>query len=234
MNKILKGGALLFMLFLSSVSWAQNKTISGKVFDEGKAPVVGASVFIKNSSQGTVTNDRGEFTLSVPASVKTLAVSAVGFNKMDVALSGGTVAVTLSRSSAVFEEVVVVGYGTQRKSNVTGSISTVKAKELENIPNGRIEQALQGRVSGVTVMQNSGQPGSASTIRIRGITTFGDGNNNPLWVVDGIVVDAGGIGYLNQSDIESIEVLKDAASTTMYGVRGANGVIVIKLKHGPQ
>jgi len=232
MNKILKGGALLFMLFLSSVSWAQNKTISGKVFDEGKAPVVGASVFIKNSSQGTVTNDRGEFTLSVPASVKTLAISAVGFNKTDIAISGNTVAVTLSRSSAVFEEVVVVGYGTQRKSNVTGSISTVKAKELENIPNGRIEQALQGRVSGVTVMQNSGQPGSASTIRIRGITTFGDGNNNPLWVVDGIVVDAGGIGYLNQSDIESIEVLKDAASAAIYGTRAATGVILVTTKKG--
>ncbi len=232
MNKILRRGILLLMLFWSAVSWGQNKTVSGKVSDENNLPVVGASVLIKNSSKGTVTNEKGEFSLSIPASAKTLTISAVGFTQTDVAISGNTVAVSLSKSSSVYEEVVVVGYGTQRKSNVTGSISTVKAKDLENIPNGRIEQALQGRVSGVTVMQNSGQPGSASTIRIRGITTFGDGNNNPLWVVDGIVVDAGGIGYLNQSDIESIEVLKDAASAAIYGTRAATGVILVTTKKG--
>jgi len=125
---------------------------------------------------------------------------------------------------------VVVGYGTQRKVNVTGAISSVKAKDLENVPNGRIEQALQGRVSGVTIMQNSGQPGSPSTIRVRGITTFN--NNNPLWVVDGVVVDAGGIGYLNQADIESIDVLKDAASAAIYGTRAAGGVILVTTKKG--
>ncbi|MGZ4012192.1 MAG: SusC/RagA family TonB-linked outer membrane protein, partial [Flavisolibacter sp.] len=129
-------------------------------------------------------------------------------------------------------EVVVIGYGTQRKANITGSISSVRAKDLENVPNGRIEQALQGRVSGVTIMQNSGQPGSSSTIRIRGITTFN--NNNPLWVVDGVVVDAGGIGYINQSDIESIEVLKDAASAAIYGTRAATGVILVTTKKGKQ
>src|SRR5207237_6624284 len=116
------------------------------------------------------------------------------------------------------------------KSQRPGSMSSVKAKDLENVPNWRIEQALQGRVSGVTIMQNSGQPGSNSTIRIRGITTFN--NNNPLWVVDGVVVDAGGIGYLNQSDIESIEVLKDAASAAIYGTRAATGVILVTTKKG--
>jgi TonB-linked SusC/RagA family outer membrane protein len=115
---------------------------------------------------------------------------------------------------------------------VTGAISSVKAKEIENIPNGRIEQTLQGRVSGVTILQNSGQPGSPSTIRVRGVTTFGEGGNNPLWVVDGVVVDAGGIGYINQSDIESIEVLKDAASAAIYGTRAATGVILVTTKKG--
>jgi TonB-linked SusC/RagA family outer membrane protein len=125
---------------------------------------------------------------------------------------------------------VVVGYGTQRRATVTGAISSVKARDLENVPNGRVEQALQGRVSGVTILQNSGQPGSSSTIRVRGVTTLN--NNNPLWVVDGVVVDAGGIGYLNQSDIESIEVLKDAASSAIYGTRAATGVILVTTKKG--
>jgi TonB-linked SusC/RagA family outer membrane protein len=138
--------------------------------------------------------------------------------------------VQLDNSASSLNEVVVVGYGTQRKATLTGAISSVRGKDLENIPNGRIEQALQGRVSGVTIMQNSGQPGSGSTIRVRGITTFN--NNNPLWVVDGVVVDAGGIGYLNQSDIESIEVLKDAASAAIYGTRAATGVILVTTKKG--
>jgi TonB-linked SusC/RagA family outer membrane protein len=140
--------------------------------------------------------------------------------------------VQLDARSNSLNEVVVIGYGTQRKANITGAISSVRAKDLENVPNGRIEQALQGRVSGVTIMQNSGQPGSSSTIRIRGITTFN--NNNPLWVVDGVVVDQGGIGYINQSDIESIEVLKDAASAAIYGTRAAAGVILVTTKKGKQ
>jgi TonB-dependent SusC/RagA subfamily outer membrane receptor len=130
-------------------------------------------------------------------------------------------------------EVVVVGYGTQKKSVVTGAISSVKAKDLEKVPNGRIEQTLQGRVSGVTIAAQSGQPGAASTVRVRGLTTFDTyGGNNPLWVVDGVIVDSGGIGYVNQSDIESIEVLKDAASLAIYGARAASGVILVTTKKG--
>jgi TonB-dependent starch-binding outer membrane protein SusC len=128
---------------------------------------------------------------------------------------------------------VVVGYGTQKKSVNTGAISGVKAKELEKIPNGRVEQALQGRVSGVIVSAQSGQPGAASTVRVRGLTTFDTyGGNNPLWVVDGVIVDSGGIGFVNQSDIESMEVLKDAASLAIYGARAASGVILITTKKG--
>lgn len=233
MKKICKGLLLPLFLFLSAISWAQNKTITGKVVDENNAGVVGASVMVQNSTIGTVTDENGDFTLSVPANAPALVVSIVGFATQVVPITGNTISVSLTRSAGSnLDEVVVVGYGTQRKSNVTGAISSVKAKDLENVPNGRIEQALQGRVSGVTIMQNSGQPGSASTIRVRGITTFN--NNNPLWVVDGVVIDAGGIGYLNQSDIESIEVLKDAASAAIYGTRAATGVILVTTKKGRQ
>jgi TonB-linked SusC/RagA family outer membrane protein len=233
MKKLLKGILVPFLLLLLSThTWAQNKTISGKIIDDAKVPVIGASVTVKNSSIGTTTNEKGEFNLVVPASAQTLVVTSIGFNPIEVSITGNAIMVSLVKSNSSLDEVVVVGYGTQRKVNVTGAISTVKAKDLENIPNGRIEQALQGRVAGVTIMQNSGQPGSASTIRVRGITTFGTGNSGPLWVVDGMVVDAGGIGYLNQSDIESIEVLKDAASAAIYGTRAAAGVILVTTKKG--
>ncbi|WP_294312920.1 TonB-dependent receptor [uncultured Chryseobacterium sp.] len=127
------------------------------------------------------------------------------------------------------EEVVMIGYGTQKKSNVTGAISSIKASDIENIPAGKPEQVLQGRAAGVNVITNSGQPGSNATIRVRGITSFG-ASNDPLWVVDGIVVD--GIGWLNQSDIENIEVLKDGASSAIYGVSAARGVILVTTKKG--
>lgn len=231
MKKLLRGVLIPFLLLLSGATMAQNKTITGKVLDDSNAPIPGASVTVKGSTKGTTTNDNGDFSLSVSADAKTLVISSLGFTTKEVAISGNTISVSLSKSAAsALDEVVVVGYGTQKKSVVSGAIASVRAKDLENVPNGRIEQALQGRVSGVTILQNSGQPGSSSTIRVRGITTFN--NNEPLWVVDGVVVDAGGIGYLNQSDIESIEVLKDAASAAIYGTRAATGVILVTTKKG--
>jgi len=136
---------------------------------------------------------------------------------------------TTSKEKAI-EEVVVIGYGTQKKSNVTGAIASIKASDIEDIPQGKPEQVLQGRAAGVSVVTNSGQPGSAATVRIRGLTSFGAGGNEPMWVVDGIIVD--GIGWLNQSDIESIEVLKDGASSAIYGVSAARGVILVTTKKG--
>lgn len=232
MKRLRKGVLLLVFVLLSAISWAQNKTITGKVVDEQNEPVAGATITIKNSKTGTTTNEAGEFSLAVPLSAKTIIVSSVGYSSKDVSITDNITVTLQKATNANLEEVVVVGYGTQRKKVVTGSISSVRAKDLENVPNGRIEQSLQGRVSGVTILQNSGQPGSTSTIRVRGVTTFGDGGNNPLWVVDGVVVDAGGIGYLNQSDIESIEVLKDAASAAIYGTRAATGVILVTTKKG--
>ena len=136
---------------------------------------------------------------------------------------------TIAKESKI-EEVVVIGYGTQKKSNVTGAIASLKASDIEDIPAGKPEQVLQGRAAGVSVITNSGQPGSSASVRVRGITSFGAGSNSPLWVVDGIVVD--NIGWLNQSDIESMEVLKDGASSAIYGVSAAKGVILVTTKKG--
>jgi TonB-linked SusC/RagA family outer membrane protein len=224
--------ALLFLLSSFALS-AQELLVKGVVTsaDDGQ-PIPGATVVVKGKTTGIITNLDGAYSLKVPGNA-TLIFSFVGLKSQEIAVNNRTTLnVVLASATEAIEEVVVVGYGTQKKSVVTGAISSVKAKDLEKVSPGRIDQALQGRVSGVTVASNSGQPGSAATIRVRGITTFGDGGNNPLWVVDGVVVDAGGIGYLNQSDIESIEVLKDAASAAIYGTRAATGVILVTTKKG--
>ncbi len=224
--------ALLF--FLSSFAvYAQELNVKGVVTsaDDGQ-PIPGATVVVKGKTTGITTNLDGAYTLKVQGN-SILIFSFVGLKTQEVAVNNRTtINVALTSATEAIEEVVVVGYGTQKKSVVTGAISSVKAKDLEKVSPGRIDNALQGRVSGVTVAATSGQPGSSSTIRVRGVTTFGDGGNNPLWVVDGVVVDAGGIGYLNQSDIESIEVLKDAASAAIYGTRAATGVIMVTTKKG--
>ncbi|MGN6400813.1 MAG: SusC/RagA family TonB-linked outer membrane protein, partial [Flavisolibacter sp.] len=233
-SKILLYVSVLFVLqAFFSPALAQTIQVSGKITSKSTGEALtGATVSVKGTSIATITDAEGNFQINVPNRNSTLVVSYVGMASQEIPVpANGAINLQLEQSArGNLDEVVVVGYGTQRKANVTGSISSVKAKELENVPNGRIEQALQGRVSGVTIMQNSGQPGSSSTIRVRGITTFN--NNNPLWVVDGVVVDAGGIGYLNQSDIESIEVLKDAASAAIYGTRAAGGVILVTTKKG--
>lgn len=233
-SKILLYVSVLFVLqAFFSPALAQTIQVSGKITSKSTGEALtGATVTVKGTSIATITDAEGNFQINAPNRNSTLVVSYVGMTSQEIPIpANGAINVQLEQSArGNLDEVVVVGYGTQRKANVTGSISSVKAKELENVPNGRIEQALQGRVSGVTIMQNSGQPGSSSTIRVRGITTFN--NNNPLWVVDGVVVDAGGIGYLNQSDIESIEVLKDAASAAIYGTRAAGGVILVTTKKG--
>ena len=222
-----------FLSILFSVyAQAQDVTVTGKVYDENGLPISGVSILIKGTSKATASDFDGNYQIKT-LSKGTLIFTFLGYTSTQEAINGrNRIDVKLHPSSESLQEVVVVGYGTQKKSVVTGAISSVKAKDLEKVPNGRIEQALQGRVSGVTIAASSGQPGSSSTIRIRGVTTFGAGGNDPLWVVDGVVVDAGGIGFLNQSDIESIEVLKDAASAAIYGTRAATGVILVTTKKG--
>lgn len=206
--------------------------ITGKVRSTtDNSPLPGVTVSVQGTTVATSTDENGLFKLAVTDLNVTLVFRLLGFQSQTVAISGKSeLNISLIESGSDLDEVVVVGYGTQKKSVVTGAISSVKAADLESMPINRIEQALQGRTSGLTIASNSGQPGSASSIRVRGITTFG--NNNPLWVVDGVVVDAGGIGYINQADIESIEVLKDASSQAIYGARAAAGVILVTTKKG--
>jgi len=229
-----KPALLSFIVLLFSFQLlAQNVTVTGRVTSKTtNEPLPGATVAVKGGQPATQTDANGNFRLSIPSGSSTLVFSNVGMVDQEVPIVTGTSVynIQLDNKSGSLNEVVVVGYGTQRRANITGAISSVKARDLENVPNGRVEQALQGRVSGVTIMQNSGQPGSASNVFIRGITTFG--NNSPLWVVDGVVIDAGGIGFINQSDIQSIEVLKDAASAAIYGTRAATGVILVTTKKG--
>ncbi|MFH6998404.1 SusC/RagA family TonB-linked outer membrane protein [Flavobacterium sp. FlaQc-57] len=219
-------------LLFSVIAVAQDVTVNGIINDESGMPVPGASIVLKGTTKSTASDFDGKFQIQVPSN-GILTVTFIGYATVTEAVNGRTkITIQLKPESQSLSEVVVVGYGTQKKAVVTGAISSVKAADLEKVPNGRVEQALQGRVAGVTIASSSGQPGAPSTIRIRGITTFGDGGNNPLWVIDGNVVDAGAIGFLNQSDIESIEVLKDAASAAIYGTRAATGVILVTTKKG--
>ena len=226
----------IIFLLLSTFGFAQSYDISGVVKEMGSGlPIPGANIQIKNTTKGSTTDFDGKFTLKGVSSGSTVVFSYIGFENFEykVTLNNSKISISLKEESKVLQEVVVVGYGIQKKSVNTGAISSVKAKDLEKIPNGRVEQALQGRVSGVIVSAQSGQPGAASTVRVRGLTTFdNNGGNNPLWVVDGVIVDSGGIGFVNQSDIESMEVLKDAASLAIYGARAASGVIIITTKKG--
>ncbi|APZ44836.1 SusC/RagA family TonB-linked outer membrane protein [Polaribacter reichenbachii] len=220
---------VILSLITTWVSLAQEITIRGNVLDETGEPIPGVNILIKNTTKGTATDFDGKFTIAAKKG-DILTFSYLGYAKQDILINTETnISITLVPDNRL-DEIVVVGYGTQKKSVVTGAISGVKQSELEDLPITRVEQTLQGRVSGITIAANSGQPGSSSTVRVRGITTLG--NNEPLWVVDGVVVDSGGIGFLNQSDIASVEVLKDAASQAIYGARAATGVILITTKKG--
>ncbi|WP_245892282.1 SusC/RagA family TonB-linked outer membrane protein [Flavobacterium pallidum] len=210
---------------------AQEVSISGKVYDEGGLPMPGVTVLDQQSSRTVATDMDGKFQIKAD-SKGTLVFTFISYRSVTENINGRTtIDVKMEPEAQSLNEVVVVGYGTQKKSVVTGAISSVKAKDIENLPITRIEQSLQGRVAGVMISQNAGQPGSASTVRIRGITTL-NGGNDPLYVVDGVVLEASAVSYLNQSDVESIEVLKDAASAAIYGTRGASGVILITTRKG--
>jgi TonB-dependent starch-binding outer membrane protein SusC len=230
-ERIRKNILLFSMFFIFIVSAQAQKTVTGVVTD-GRFPLPGANVEAKGSSVATTTDFDGKFTLNVPAGVTNLVVSFIGYATKEVAVTDGVMKIGLAEESNKLDEVVInVGYGTQKKSVVTGAISKVTAKDLEKLPNGRIETALQGRTSGVTIALNAGQPGAGATVRVRGITTL-NGGNDPIWVIDGVIMDSGALGAINQSDIESIEVLKDAASSAIYGARSAAGVVLITTKKG--
>jgi len=205
--------------------------ITGRIVDSKGVPLEGVSITVKGSNKGTLTDQNGNFKLQVDNENAVLVFSLVGFETKDVPVSGRSdFQVSMVAQTQSLNDVIVVGYGTQKKSVVTGAISQVKASDLEDQPVQRIEDALQGRTTGVTIAASSGQPGEAPTVRIRGITSIN--NSDPLYVVDGVPLDDGGFDYLNPNDIESIEVLKDASSAAIYGARAASGVILVTTKHG--
>lgn len=212
----------------------QQHTVTGVVRDRSGEAMIGISVNVKGTSSSTSTDENGQFSIPVPAGRNTLVFSSLGYltQEVDVSNARTPIQVVLEQEETALDEIVVVGYGTQKKSVVTGAISSVKSEDLENQQIGRLEQALQGRTSGLTIASSSGAPGSAATIRVRGATSLNTGASDPLYVVDGVVVDIGGIDYLNTNDIESIEVLKDAASAAIYGARSSAGVILVTTKKG--
>ena len=209
---------------------AQDKSVSGTVTDESGEPVVGASVIIKgNATVGTVTDLNGKFSFNVPASAQTLVVRYLGMVEQEIAASSN-VAVTLRSSENTLDEVIVVAYGTARKSSFTGSATVVDSKKLEKRTVSNVSKALDGQVPGVVTTSGGGQPGDGAAVRVRGYGSI-NASQAPLYVVDGVPFD-GSINSINPSDIESISVLKDAASGALYGARGANGVIILTTKRG--
>ncbi|WP_462319525.1 SusC/RagA family TonB-linked outer membrane protein, partial [Marinilabilia sp.] len=214
-------------------SQQQKKIITGSVTDVLKEPIPGATVVVKGTSKGTITDVDGNFSITVDKADAVLAFSFIGFKTREINIVGkNSIDVTLMEEVAALDEVVVVGYGTQKKSVLTGSISSVDLDGVESQQTGRIENVLQGRTSGVTIASSSGAPGASATIRIRGATSLNSGANNPLYIVDGVVVNSGSIDHINPDDIKSIEVLKDAASAAIYGARSSAGVILVTTKSG--
>jgi len=219
--------SLLFLL-TSTASFAQQSKVSGSIIDENGAPVPGVTVVEKGTSNGTNSDNDGKYTLNVTGSGATLVFSFIGYKTEEVAVNNQTdIKVTLNPDIKALQEVVVTGYSVDQRRDITGAVSTVKAKALTIVPSGNVEQQLQGRVAGVTVITN-GQPGTTSQIRVRGFGAFG--GNEPLYVVDGLPVSD--VSFLNPDDIESTTVLKDASTASIYGARAANGVIVFTTKKG--
>lgn len=216
---------------LASTVFAQSKSISGIVKDAGGETIIAASVVVKGTNIGTVTNVNGEYKLSVPATAKTLVVSYIGMKTREVAISGNVMNVVLEDDSKMLDEVVAIGYGTAKRKDITGSVASVNAETLASIPVTSAVEAISGKLAGVQITTTEGSPDAEVKIRVRGGGSI-TGDNKPLFVVDGFPVES--ISDIAPSDIESIDVLKDASSTAIYGSRGANGVIMVTTKSGKE
>ncbi len=204
-------------------------TITGQVSNEGGTPLQGATVRMKNGTSGTLTDTEGRFSLTLPDNAETIIVSYLGYETQEIAINGRTeINVTLIETESTLDEVVVIGYGTQERKDLTGAVSSVNAEEITSLPVTNVATSLQGRAAGVTVVENSGRPGTSSKVNIRGVGTVG--NSDPLYVIDGQITTD--INQINPNDIASIDILKDAAAGAIYGARAANGVVVITTKRG--
>jgi len=257
MGKILRIALLFLSMVISAGVMAQNQgaVIKGTVTDDKGVTLPGATVAVRGTKVKTATDIDGKYSIQVPAGSKILTFSFIGMETQEVNIGNKTlINVSLQLSSTALSDVVVIGYGSQKKRDVNGAISSVSAKDIQDLPQPSVDQLLQGKAAGVTVTLNSGQPGSATSVHIRGITEFG--SSEPLYVIDGVEVDGdakGGYGggaqlnspgssnmettvsplsMLNPNDIESIDILKDASASAIYGSRGSHGVIIITTKRG--
>ena len=222
---------ILLTLWGGFSAYAQNRTISGKIVDTGGEPVIGAAVtVVGNSRIGAATDLDGNFTLSVPAGAS-ISVESIGYKGQTFAVGNQSVFnIVLEEDTEMLEETVVIGYGVQRKSDLTGSVASVREAELQNRSTSDAAAALQGKAAGVQIFNDSGAPGEGASIRVRGISSNSGSGLGPLLIVDGLKVD--NINYLDPSMIESMEVLKDAASAAIYGAQAGNGVVLITTKNG--
>ena len=221
---------MFVVLLLSVVTMTNAQTVSGTVTAAGQ-PLPGATVLVKGTSKGTSTDFDGKFTINATPQ-STLVFSYVGYATKKVLVGSQKIIKVVLEADNELDEVVVIGYGTQRKSDLTGSVSSVSAEKITAMPVSRVDQALQGRAAGVQVTQTSGAPGAGTSIRVRGGNSI-TGSNEPLWVIDGIIVGTNfNLNNINSNDIKSIEILKDASSIAIYGSRGANGVILVTTKNG--
>lgn len=225
---------LLVLLFFISILdiYGQGKIVTGKVLDENQNPFPGVYVTIKGTTNGTSTNAQGEFTLNGLNSSNILVFSFIGYVQQEVVIgTKSSINITLKPETIGLEEVVAIGYGTKKKSDLTGAVTHIKASEMQETPIVNLADALKGRAAGVVVSSNSGAPGSSPSILIRGMSSIQAGNQ-PLLIVDGMPSNLGMLNQINMNDVESFEVLKDASSTAIYGSAGANGVILLNTKRG--
>jgi TonB-linked SusC/RagA family outer membrane protein len=231
LNHLQRAVWLLGTFLLLSFTAIAQQTITGTVTDESQVPLVGVNIVVKGTNTGTTTDDAGRYTLSVPAKATILVLSYIGFAEQEVPIENRTeISVTLSAGDRRLEEVVVVGYGTQQRKDLTGSVASLKSKDVLQVPSVNAIKSMQGLVAGVDIVSNSNAPNASPVIRIRGNRSINAGND-PLIVVDGLPF-SGSLNDLNTGDIKSVEVLKDASATAIYGSRGANGVILITTNRG--
>ena len=230
MKHLIRRFAFILVIMGASCASALAQQLRGTVKDEAGEPVIGAAVLVKGTTTGTTTDIDGSFLLANVPEGSVLEVSSIGYQSVSVTVNGDApLDIIIKEDTMILDDVVVIGYGVQKKSVVTASIAKVDAEDLGATAPLRVDNALKGLAAGVNVTSSSGQPGAAARIRIRGTGTIN--NSDPLYIVDGMPIE-GGIDYLNPNDIESIEVLKDAASGAVYGARAANGVILVTTKKG--
>lgn len=236
---------MAFLCLFSSPSWAAESLVSpsgaeqskgilvkGTVFDEDKLPIIGANIMVKGTSLGTITDMDGNFNLTVPYEDAVLTVSFIGYTTKDIPLKGQRqLNITLVEDSKTLQEVVVIGYGSQKKTTLTGSVASVNVKELSQSPSANITNALAGRLPGLTVTQfGGGEPGKdVASFAVRGLSSYNSGAQSPIVIVDGVERS---LSNLDPNEIETFSILKDASATAVYGIRGANGVVIVTTKRG--